>query len=123
MSGVSVRPLTAAGLAGWRACRQVASSAAGRLPGGETEIRRAAPPKPLGAHETHDAMFAQLYANQRKDRDAYERAVRWMRATRPDSVAYMTDRQLRDYLDMRCREAVDRIIRQKHLDKPAIVSW
>jgi len=120
---VAARPMTAGQLARWRAGRQVASSPPGRLPGGDDEIERAVPVKPLGARETRDSMLAQLYANQRKDRDAYEKAARWMRATAPNAVGYMTDEQLRDYLDMRCREAVDRIMRQKRLTKPAIVSW
>lgn len=114
---VVVKSMSPAELKAWRGKNGSVQSAPGHFtrPDDEQgpEIPVPAPVKPLDATDTWQSMFRQLYENQRRDRDAYEKAIRWMRAMVPSAVGYMTDDQLRDYLDMRCREAVTKVLRDK----------
>ena len=79
------------------------------------EARAAAP---LGVKDTYESLLGELWANMRRDRDAYQRAANWLRRRVPAAVSYMTDQQLFEHLDEQSRQATTRSLTDRGLMRP-----
>ncbi len=95
-----VKRMDAAELAAWRKGRDVDSAAGttksvGPTDAGHTWKRDYV--KPLGAKDTHRAMFEQIFSNWTSDPETFQAAVRWMRRRQP-GLGHVSDSDMREFL-------------------------
>lgn len=63
---------------------------------------------PLDGPDTMAELLGEWWGNMTRDRQSYQRAIRWLRLRVPDAVAHLSDSDLLEYLNGLARDAARR---------------
>ena len=78
-------------------------------------------PKPRSGRETQDSVMNFLWSNMTRDRESYERAIRWLRLRVPHTVSHLTDVQLLEHVRKLSDDATRRVLWRKGLTAPLYI--
>jgi hypothetical protein len=74
----------------------------------------------LGVRDTYLAMRDQMFRDIKANRQSYEQAKRWLRATTP-GFAELSEAEIESLLDRKIRESVTRVTTDRGIMRPVVI--